>query len=200
MRRDLMALVLLGVAAAVPATADDIAFQYTIERERGGSIIEDTFLRGFEVTDGLRLRVKLNQTSYCYVMMSAAAGTYRLVFPNPGTLLAGGLPLNEWARIPKSTFLRSGEDPRVNRIFIIVSARRVPELDEAAAKGDLAWSEAKTLEIRNRYVHAQAAYTKELQGQTVSVKYRGKAGEAASVVEEIALPASPDGSKPNPPR
>lgn len=200
MRRGLVPLVLLGVAAAVPAAADDIAFQYTIERERGGSIIEDTFLRGFEVTDGLRFRVKLNQTSYCYVMMSAAGGGYRLVFPDRGTLLAGALPLNEWARIPKSTFLRLGEDPSVNRIYIIVSARRVPELDEAARKGELVWSEAKTLEIRNRYVHAEAGYVKELQGQSVSIKYRGKSGEAGSVVEEINLPPSPAGSKPTPPR
>lgn len=193
MRRGVLALVLLGAAAAPPAAAEDIAFQYTIERERGGSIVEDTFLKGFDVTDGLRFRVKLNQTSYCYVLMSAAGGGYRLVFPDPGTLLPGALPLNEWARIPKSTFLRLGEDPHVNRIYIIVSARRVPELDEAAVKANLVWTEAKTQEIRNRYVHADAGYTKETQGQTVSVKYHGKTG-AYSVVEEIDLP--PAGSKP----
>jgi hypothetical protein len=195
MRRGLLPFVLLGVAASVPATAEDVSFQYTIERERGGSIVEDTFLRGFDVTDGLRFRVKLNQTSYCYVLMSAAGGSYRLVFPDPGTLLAGALPLNEFARIPKSTFLRVGEDPRVNRIYIIVSARRVPELDEAASKGAAVLNEAKTLEIRNRYVQADAGYTKETQGQTVSIKYHGKTG-AYSVVEEIDLP--PAGSKPTP--
>jgi hypothetical protein len=192
MRRGLLALALLGVAAAVPATAEDLAFQYTIERERGGSIIEDTFLRGFDVSDGLRFRVKLNQSSYCYVMMSTAGGDYRLAFPDSGTRPPGALPLNEWARIPKSTFLRVGEDPRANRIYIIVSARSVPELDEAASKGNLVWNEAKTLEIRNRYLHADAGYTKETQGQTVSIKYRGKPG-ASSVVEEINLP--PAGSK-----
>jgi len=195
MRRGLLTLALLGMVAAVPATAEDLAFQYTIERERGGSIIEDTFLRGFDITDGLRFKVKLNQASYCYVMMSAAGGDYRLVFPDSGTRLPGALPLNEWARIPKSTFLRLGEDPRANRIYIIVSARRVPELDEAASKGNMVWSEAKTLEIRNRYAHAEAGYTKETQGQAVSIKYRGKAG-AYSVVEEINLP--PAGSKPAP--
>jgi hypothetical protein len=195
MRRGLLQFVLLGVAAAVPATAEDVSFQYTIERERGGSIVEDTFLRGFDITDGLRFRVKLNQTSYCYVLMSAAGGSYRLVFPDPGTLLGGALPLNEFARIPKSTFLRVGEDLRVNRIYIIVSARRVPELDEAASKGAVVLNEAKTLEIRNRYAHANAGYAKETQGQTVSVNYHGKTG-AYSVVEEINLP--PAGSKPTP--
>jgi hypothetical protein len=189
MRRGVLPFVLLGLAAAAPAPAEDLAFQYTIERERGGSIIEDTFLKGFDITDGLRFRVKLNQASYCYVLMSTAGGDYRLVFPDSGTRLPGALPLNEWARIPKSTFLRVGEDPRANRIYIIVSARRVPELDEAASKGNMVWSEAKTLEIRNRYAHAEAGYTKEAQGQAVSVKYRGKPG-AYSVVEEINLPAA----------
>ena len=193
MRRGLLAFVLLGLAAAVPATADDIAFQYTIERERGGSIVEDTFLKGFDVTDGLRFKVKLNQTSYCYVLTSGTGGGYRLVFPDPGTLLAGSLPLNEFARIPKSTFLRLGEDPKVNRVYIIVSARHVPELNDAASKKTAVLSEAQTQEIRDRYVHADVGYTKENQGQTVSVKYRGKPG-AYSVVEQIDLP--PAGSKP----
>ncbi len=195
MRRTLVLLALLAVAGAPhPTAADDLAFQYTIERERDGSVISDTFLRGFEVTDGLRLRVKLNQTSYCYLITSAAAGGYRLVFPNPGTLKGGALPLNEWARIPRSTFLRMGEDPGIKRIYIIVSTRRVPELDEAAAKGgEVLLSEAMTLEVKNRYAHAEAGYTKQLEGQTFSIKYRGKAGEASSVVEEITLPG--DGSK-----
>jgi hypothetical protein len=188
MRRTLVLLALLAMAGtALPVGADDLAFQYTIQRERDGSVVDDTFLKGFEVTDGLRLRVKLNQTSYCYVIMSAPAGGYRLVFPNPGTLKGGALPLNEWARIPRSTFLRLGEDPGAKRMYIIVSARRVPELDDAAAKGDLLLTEAKTLEVRDRYAHADAGYTKQLEGQTFSIKYRAKAGEATSVVEEIAL-------------
>lgn len=199
MRRFLVLLALLGVAGAAPAAAADLAFQYTIERERDGSVINDTFLRGFEVTEGLRLRVKLNQTSYCYVIMSAAAGGYRLVFPNPGTLKAGALPLNEWARIPRSTFLRMGEDPGVKRMYIIVSARRVPELDEAAARGDVVLSEATTFEVRDRYRHAEVGYSRQLEGQTFSIKYRGKAGEAPSVVEEISLPAL-DSSKRSDPR
>jgi hypothetical protein len=190
MRRSLALFAVLALIGAAAAAADELAFQYTIERERGGSVTEDTFLRGFDVTDGLRLKVKLNQTSYCYVMVSASAGEYRLVFPDPGTLRGGALPLNEWARIPKSTFLRLGEDPAVTRIIIVVSTRHVPELDDAAAKGNLVLSEAKTFEVRDRYRHAEAGYSRLPQGQTVSVTYRTKAGEPTSVVEEITPPAA----------
>lgn len=189
MRRFLPLFVLLGVAGAAPAAAaDSLAFQYTIEREHEGRVIEATFLRGFETRDGLRLRIKLNQESYCYVIMSAPNGAYHLVFPDPGTLKAGGLPVNEWARIPKSTFLRMGEDPRVERMYIIVAAQRVPELDEVAARGNAVLSEARAFEIRDRY-HGEGTYSRDLDGPTVSVRYRPKAAESPSIVEEIAVQA-----------
>jgi hypothetical protein len=79
-------------------------------------------------------------------------------------------------------------------MLIIVSNRPVSELDEAAAKGNLSLSEAKTIEVRDRYRHGEAGYTRELLGQTVSIKYRGKAGEPTSIVEEISLPGT-DGKK-----
>lgn len=187
MRRFLPLFALLGVAGAAPAAAaDSLAFQYTIEREHEGSDIEATFLRGFETKDGLRLKIKLLQESYCYVLMSAPEGRYHLVFPDAGTLKAGGLPVNEWARIPKSTFLRMGEDPRVERMYIIVAAQRVPELDEAAARGQAVLSEAMAFEIRDRY-HGEGTYSRDLDGRTVSVRYRPKAAEAPSLVEEIAV-------------
>ena len=48
-------------------------------------------------------------------------------------------------------FVRMGEDPSVQRIYIIVAAERVPELDEAAVRGQAAVSDAAAKEIRGRY-------------------------------------------------
>ena len=183
MRRCLTLFGLLAVAGPAPA-AETLAFQYTIERGQEGNIVESAFLRGFETREGLRLKVKLNQESYCYVMVGAPAGGFRLVFPDSGTLKAGGLPINEWARIPKSTFLRLGEDPKVARMYIIVAAQPVPELDEAADRGNAVLSEATALQIRDRH---SGGSSRELDGNTVSIKYVRKAAEAAAVVEEIAL-------------
>lgn len=189
MRRFLALFAVLGVAGTASAAwPSSIGFQYTIEREHEGAIIESSFLKGFDIKDGLRLRVKLHQESYCYVIVSVADGGYRLVFPDLGTLKAGGLPVGEWARIPKSTFLRMGEDPKVQRMYIVVAAQRVPELDEAAAKGNPLLTDARAFEIRDRY-HGEGTYTRDLDGQTVSVKYRSKASEAPSIVEEIAVQA-----------
>lgn len=193
MKRMLTLFALLGLAGAAPAADDSLAFQYTIEREQEGREIEATFLRGFETRDGLRLRVKLSQESYCYVIMSAPGGVYHLVFPDRGTLKSGGLPVNEWARIPKSTFLRMGEDPRVERMYIIVAAQRVPELDEAAARGQVVLSEAMAFEIRDRY-RGKGTSSRDMDGHTVSIRYRPNPADAPSIapsiVEEIVVQAS----------
>lgn len=188
MRRYLALAAILGLAFATPAAASSLRFQYTIEREHDGSIIETNFLRGFEIRDGLRLRVKLNQASYCYVIMSNPAGGYRLVFPDPETRRTEGLAVNQWARIPKSTFLRMGEDPGVERIYIIVATQRVPELEEQASMGRALVSETLAFEVRDRY-HGEGAYSRGLDGPTVSVKYRPKSAGPAVVVEEIAVQA-----------
>lgn len=197
MRRLTALFALLGLAAAAPATAESLAFQYTVEREREGRVVEGAFLRGFETGDGLRLKIKLGQESYCYVMMSSPAGGYRLVFPDSATLKAGGLPINEWARIPKTTFLRMGEDPSVQRIYIIVAAQRVPELDEGASRGQTVVSNAVAADVLGRY-HGGGTVSRELDGQTVSVKYRAAATDALSVVEEITPQGGDSAKRPEP--
>ena len=186
--RRYLATALLGLVVASPAAASSIGFQYTIEREHDGNIVETNFLKGFEIKDGLRLRVKLNQTSYCYVIMSHPAGGYRLVFPDPTTRKADDLGVHQWARIPKSTFMRMGEDPGVERMYIVVSTTRIPELEEQARTGRAIVSESLAFEVRDRY-HGEGAYTRGLVGPTVTVKYKAKTPGPAVVVEEIAVQA-----------
>jgi hypothetical protein len=188
MRRYLVAAALVGTAAATPAYANSIGFQYTIEREHDGNVVETNFLRGFEIKDGLRLRVKLHQASYCYVIMSNPTGGYRLVFPDPGTRKTDDLAANQWARIPKSTFLRVGEDPGVERMYIIVATTRIPELEQQAAVGRAVVSESLAFEVRDRY-HGEGDYTRGLDGPTVTVRYKAKTPGPAVVVEEIAVQA-----------
>lgn len=189
MRRYLGLAALLALAPATPAFANSLGFQYTIEREHDGSIVESSFLKGFEIKDGLRLRIKLQQASYCYVIVSGpVGGGYRLVFPDPGTRKSTGLTVNQWARIPKSTFMRMGEDPGVERMYIIVSTERIPELEDQAQIGRAVVSESLAFEVRDRY-HAEGAYSRELNGPTVSVRYKPKLSGPAVVVEEIAVQA-----------
>ena len=187
--RRLLAFALLGLALApvAPAAEPSLAFQYTIERADSDS--DATFLRGFVTKEGLRLRVKLAQESFCYVLLSGKGG-YQLVFPNADTLKMA-LPVGEWARIPKSTFVRLGDDPKSERMYIIVSAQRVAELDQAAQKGQVVLSEATTQGIRDRY--GKGTYTRGQDGRAVSLRYRPNPGDSASIVEDVSVQAAIQG-------
>ena len=188
MRSTLALTALLAIGSVAPAFAGSIGFQYTIEREHEGSVIETNYLKGFEITDGLRFRVKLLQESYCYVIVGYPKGGDRLVFPDPGTRKSDELAANEWARIPKSTFLRVGEDPGVERMYIIVASQCIPELEQRSADGRAIVSETLAFEVRDRY-HGEGAYSRGLDGPTVTVKYSPKTAGPVVVVEEIAVQA-----------
>lgn len=188
MHRSLALFAILFLAAAAPVqAAGGLAFQYTIEREREGALIESNFLRGFDLRDGLRLRVKVDQASYCYLITGDALG-YRIAFPDPEARRIDVLAVDQWAKIPKSTFVRLGDDRGIERMYLVLATQRIPELDDALAAGALTPLEALALDVRDRY-HAEGSYSRELDGPTISVKYHPRGSAAAVVVEEIALRA-----------
>src|SRR5262245_3908193 len=179
--RRLLPFVLVGLAPVALGAEPNLAFQYTLERADSDS--DATFLRGFDKKEGLRLKVKLGQESFCYVLLSGKDGSFQLVFPNADTLKTA-LPVGEWARIPKSTFMRLGEDPKAERMYIVVAAQRVPELDEAAKKGEVVVTEAKAQALRDRY--GKGSYVRGQDGKNVSVRYRPNPGDVAAIVEDVS--------------
>lgn len=183
--RRLLILLLLGSAAG-SARAEGLAFEYTIEREQGGAIRPATFLEGFETKDGLRLKVKLGQASYLYLIMGETKARYRLAFPNLETRRANGRQANEWARIPKSTFIRIGHDPGIERMYLVVASQRIPQLEDLFASGGTVTSETLALDVRDRY-HGDGSQTRDLEGDTISVKFRPRTAAPSVVVEEISL-------------
>ncbi|MGE3375739.1 MAG: hypothetical protein AB7O37_19555 [Vicinamibacteria bacterium] len=185
MRRLIGMLMLL--AASAPARAANLSFEYTIERERGGAVSSASFLKGFDTADALRLKVKLEQSSYCYVIMRGPKGDYRLTFPEAGARPVEAQPANQWAKLPKSTFVRLSEEPGVERMYLVIASERVPELEQAAQKGQ-SLEEGFALDVRDRY-QTDGSYSRDLAGNTISVRYRPRGVGASVVVEEISLRA-----------
>ena len=186
MHRRYALLGLLASLSAAPALADGgLKFQYTIERASGDTVSETTFLQGFDTRDALRLKLRLGQPSYCYVLMSGENKHFRLAFPDD---TRQGLPANQWARVPKTTFFRLSEDLGVGRVYIIVARQRVTEIESALAQGGEAVSETLALQVRDRY-QGPGSYTRVLDGSTVSVRFQGRSGQPSVVVEEVALRA-----------
>jgi hypothetical protein len=190
LHKPLAFLTLLALLAPVPAQADGgLGFQYTIERERAGSITEGSFLRGFDTGEGLSLRIKLRQASYCYVLMGEANGRIRLAFPDPRGHKMDALSAGQWAKTPKSTFVRVGDDPGVERMYLVVSTQRIAELEQAFAVGATSPRESLAIDVRDRF-QREGSYSRDIEGGTVTVKYRPKGVSAQSVVvEEISLRA-----------
>jgi len=186
MRRLIGMLTLLAVAAPAWATSN-LSFEYTIERERGGAVSSASFLKGFDTADALRLKVKLEQSSYCYVIMRGPKGDYRLTFPEAGARPVEAQPANQWAKLPKSTFVRLSEEPGVERMYLVIASERVPELEQAALKGQ-SLEEGFALDVRDRY-QTDGSYSRDLAGNTISVRYRPRGTGASVVVEEISLRA-----------
>ena len=187
MRRVLATLALAALSA--PAWANgNLSFEYTIERERGGSVSAASFLKGFDTSEALRLKVKLDQSSYCYVIMRGQQGDYRLTFPEPGPRPVEALAANEWAKLPKTTFVRLSEEPGVERMYLIVSSTRVPELEGAAIQAGRSLPETVALDVRDRY-QTDGSYSRDLDGNRVAVRYKPRTSSASVVVEEISLRA-----------
>ena len=95
-----VSLALTGTAHA----GKGLGFEYALEQEREGEVRPRDFITGFDAGEGLRLRVKLEQPSYCYLITDDGNGEHRLAFPSRGATpaaLATGR-----ARIPATTFVR----------------------------------------------------------------------------------------------
>lgn len=180
MRNLTLTAVLLAFAATAHA-GKGLGFEYSLEQEREGK--ETSFMRGFDLSDGLRLRVKLKQPSFCYLIADDGNGRHKLAFPTPGALPdaldAGG------ARIPETTFVRFHNDRRVARFFLIVSNERVAELERAfASQDDLPVTLA--LEVRDRY-QGTGDYKRKIKDDAVAISWRAAGQGPDVVVEEIAL-------------
>jgi hypothetical protein len=121
------------------------------------------------------------------VIMRGPKGDYRLTFPLAGTRPVEPMAADTWAKLPKSTFVRLSDEPGVERMYLVIASERVPELEQAAQQGQ-ALSEGFALDVRDRY-QADGSYSRDLAGNTISVRYRPRGLSAGVVVEEISLRA-----------
>jgi hypothetical protein len=178
--RKALSLLALVLASSALAVADDgVEFQYTVKR--GDSAASATgAVQGFDTADGLGLKVRFEQAGYCYLLLREG-GRYRVAFPTRPE----GAPGEGSAWVPRSTLVRLGESPDVDRMVLVVAQEPVAELEEALRTGRLL-DESVATGVRDRTL-AGGAYSRAADGDRVSVKYRPKAGDTAVVVEEIPV-------------
>jgi hypothetical protein len=170
----------LALSLPVLVQGADVGFDYSVKLERAGAHVG--FLKGFEKGDGLSLEVQLKQPSYVYIVTRAADGHFRLSYPEPRSAAGTSGPSEKLGPIK---LVRMNEDPAVQRLYLIVSLVRLPELESKLSTADRAVPEALPLEVRDRYV-GEGVYTRELKQGGILIRYKTARSEAV-VVEEIAL-------------
>ena len=185
MSRILVLAAIAAICAPAPLAAESVKFQYTIELQRQGQLSETSFLRGFQFDDGVRLRVKLDQSSYCYVMMRQDDGTYDLSYAAGSGAAATRPSGDSWAKLPKTTFMSTGSES-VDRMYLVVANSKVKELEDAIAAGGVGLTESLALEVRDRYV-SEGSYRRDLKGDRFSVSFNPTVPQSVVVVEEISL-------------
>jgi hypothetical protein len=185
MRRLLTVLVALSLAPVSASAAGRLGFEYTIEMEKDGAVKEASFLKGFETREGLRLRVKLEQASYCYMIAGDGQERFYLTFPDPQSMSNAPF-LQARAKLPRMTFMRLDEDSSIERLFLVVSAEKVPELEAVLRDKRKAMRESEAIEIRDRY-QGEGSYRREILGDVAKVRWTPRGTRPAVVVEEIAI-------------
>lgn len=185
MKRTLVLAAIAALSAPALFAVEGLKFQYTIELQREGQLSETSFLRGFQFDDGVRLRVKLDQSSYCYVMMRQENGTYDLTYAAGAGGSATRPSGDSWAKLPKTTFMSTGGES-VDRMYLVVANSKVKELEDAISAGTAELTESLPLEIRDRYV-GEGSYRRDLKGDRFTVSFNPAKPQAVVVVEEISL-------------
>lgn len=183
--RRLTLAVLTALALAAPVKADDLEFSYALELQRGGSVVQTNFLRGFEKGDGLNLNLRLKESAYIYIVASNGSG-FRLVYPDPMHKVSAGVS----DKLGPIKVVHMSDDPGVHRLYLVVSKERVPEFESLLGSGKPSLTELQILDVRDRY-SKNGVYTRNIKDGMVDVKFVAASGVRPLVVEEISLRHAP---------
>lgn len=109
----------------------------TLELERDGQI--STVLPSHEFKSGDRVKILYSTNIDCYVywMSEGTSGDYFMLFPNPKAGTDNWVKKNEAYTIPVKGAFRFDEPKGVEKILLVMSPQKLPELEEAAKEASI---------------------------------------------------------------
>lgn len=99
-----------------------------------GAAQEVSANRTFFDGERFRLAVNSNQSGYLYVLCLTSQGDARLLYPNQGSG-NNRVGANTRRTLPERGWFRFDQEPGTEHVFVMISRRPVPELDDAAESG-----------------------------------------------------------------
>ena len=128
---------LAAEAAAEEAGMEEatvISIRTTLELERDGQITQVLPSEQFQSGDRVKFVYMTNTDGYVYWLMEGSTGNYDMLFPSERAGMDNFVSMNTEYTIPTSGAFRFDENPGIEKILVILSKEKLPEL-EATAQG-----------------------------------------------------------------
>ncbi len=184
-----LALALALASLAPPAVADTarLDLAYSLLLQNGTDPVAANLLDGLDSGDGFRVRMRPAQECYVYLIAQRGRNDFRLMLPDRRTQrgknrLARGKDFT-W---PQEGWLRLDKKSGVERLFLILADRQIPELEARYALRKVSFPESVIVDIRDRY-QGITTYRRKVKDERVKVRFKSRDGEAALLIEEIAI-------------
>ncbi len=183
-----LALVLMSIpAAAAAASTARLEVAYSLVVQDGKQQVAAGLLDGLDSGDGFRVRMRPGQECYVYLIAQRGSDDFRLVLPDRRTQrgknrLARGKDFT-W---PQEGWLRLDEDDGVERLYLILADRQIPELEARFALRRVSFPESVIVDIRDRY-QGLTTTKRKVKDERIKVQFKSRGGEAALLIEEIAI-------------
>ncbi len=179
-----LALIPGGTAAADTAK---LKVAYSLLLQNGRGPIAASLLDGLDSGDGFRVRLRPAQECWVYLVVQRGRDDFRLLLPDRRTLrgknrLARGKDFT-W---PQEGWLRLDGQSGVERLYLILADRQIPELEARFALRRVSFPESVIVEIRDRY-QGITTYRRKIKDERVKVRFKSRDGEAALLIEEIKI-------------
>ncbi len=166
-----LAVALATFCSAFPATADTAKLEvaYSLLLQGGKHPIAASLLDGLDSGDGFRVRMRPAQECYLYLVAQRGRDDFRLLLPDRRTLrgknrLARGKDFT-W---PQEGWLRLDEQSGVERLYLILADRQIPELEARFALSKVSFPESVIVDIRDRY-QGITTYRRKVKDKRVKV-------------------------------
>lgn len=183
----MLALTLALLAAPIEAGTGKITVTYSLLQEQGGVAVATSLLEGFESGAGLRVRLRPTKESYVYLVVQRGPDDFRLLYPDRRTQRGRNrLEKGKDFIWPQVGWLRFDNNSGSDRIYLIVSAEQIIELEARFALQQTAFPESVILDIRDRY-QGDSAYRRKVTDERVKVRFKSRDGEPALLIEEILI-------------
>lgn len=183
----LLALGLLCGTAQADPVRKKIDLTYNLLLKEGDALVATSVLEGLETGDSFRLDIRPGQKCYAYLVVQRRPDDFRLIYPSVRSHRGKNLLAKKEALIwPPDGWLRLDGRHGTERMYLILAAERIYELEARFALSDKSFPESVLLDIRDRYHTEESTYRRRIDGGGVHVKFRSRELPAV-LIEEITL-------------